>query len=201
MEIIPLMAQGFWRMLPASAAAEEWGVNIKTVQKYYDHLRRAISRDNERSAREQFGSASADPALFLDMAAGTIAGAYAKPLFCLAQQAGKITLLFSHGVPSAGFARITAQDVLGWVYARDCKAFQELDLDGIHFLSAVEGFAHNAFWIYAKRNLVRYHGGFRKNFHLFVREMEFRFNNSEEDMSLAWLTNTLKVNRKYTDRR
>lgn len=196
LETIPLMAQGFWRMLPASAAAEEWGVNIKTVQKYYDHLRRAISRDNERSAQEQFGSASVDPALFLDMAAGTIAGAYAKPLFCLAQRSEKISLLCSHGPPSGGFARITARDVLGWVYARDWEAFQELDLDRIHFLSAVEGSAHNAFWIYAKRNLVRYHGGFRKNFHLFVREMEFRFNNSEEDMSLPWLINTLRENGK-----
>src|SRR6266568_9501302 len=50
------IARSFWEMLPASAAAEQQGVNSKTVQKCYDMLRRNIAEVDEQFVLEQIGA-------------------------------------------------------------------------------------------------------------------------------------------------
>lgn len=189
-----LIAGSFWRMIPASAAAAEQGMNCKTLQKYYDLLRRAITKANQSHAVEQFGASTIDPALFHDIAARMGLGTAVKPLFCLAQGRGKISLLFAGGDSEGEFTGIAPSAILGWVYAQNPEALQSLDLDRTHFLSSAEAKGNaigRPFWIYAKRGLVKYHGGFRRNFHLFVHEMEFRFNNDNEDAALSWLMEIL----------
>ncbi|HUT98430.1 MAG TPA: transposase, partial [bacterium] len=47
------------------------------------------------------------------------------------------------------------------------------------------------FWGYAKRRLKVYHGGFKRNFDLFIREMEFRFNHRGDQNVLKYLQDTL----------
>lgn len=192
---LELIALNFCQMTPATAAATEMGINSKTIQKYYDLLRRTISETDEKQAIDHFGAATIDPALFYNYAAGKGLGAEIRPLFCLAKCADGISLLFAHLISPGETATVASTDILGWVYARDQKAFNTLDLDRIHFLSTAEKDAPDTsypFWIYAKKGLVKYHGGFRKNFYLFMREMEFRFNNHKKSSTQAYLINVLQ---------
>jgi hypothetical protein len=168
-------------MTPALAVAAQQGVNSKTLQKYYDRMRRSLAQLNERSAAESFGGTNADPEQFREAARKKGMGE-AVPLFCLACRDGKVSLLIAEesGEP---FAEVACEAVVGWIYAHDQKAYAALDLDRIHFLAASPDMRNGieaSFWSSAKKGLVKYHGGFRKNFRLFMREMEFRFNARQE---------------------
>jgi len=44
---------------------------------------------------------------------------------------------------------------------------------------------------YAKRRLKADHGGFKHNFRLFIREMEFRFNHRDDENALNYLRSIL----------
>jgi transposase-like protein len=44
---------------------------------------------------------------------------------------------------------------------------------------------------YAKRRLKAYHGGFKRNFRLFIREREFRFNHRDDENALNYLRSIL----------
>lgn len=192
---LELVAQSFCQMTPAAATATEMEINSKTIQKYYDLLRRTLSEANVKRAIDQFGAATINPVFFHDCAAGKGLGPEMKPLFCLAKSEQGISLLFVQELPPDETATVATADILGWVYARDQNAFDSLDLDRIHFLSAAEknvAEVSSLFWIYAKKGLVKYHGGFRKNFYLFMREMEFRFNNHDKDSTRAYLIKILQ---------
>ncbi|NTV49840.1 MAG: transposase [Geobacteraceae bacterium] len=194
-QILERIALSFCQMIPATTAATEMGVNSKTIQKYYDLLRRTVSEANEKQAINKFGSATIDPALFYNYTAGKGLGPGIKPLLCLAKKLDEISLLFVQAEPSGETATVADTDVIGWVYAREQKSFDSLDLDRIHFLLTVEDSTAGAaipFWVFAKKGLVKYHGGFRKNFYLFMREMEFRFNNHNKGSTQAYLTNILQ---------
>lgn len=170
------------------------GLNSKTIQKYYDLLRRTVSEANEKQAINTFGTATIDPALFYNCDCKGVAPGM-KPLLCLARNVEGISLLFVQSVSPCKTATVANTDIIGWIYAREQNAFDSLDLDRIHFLSTTEkniADATNPFWTFAKKGLVKYHGGFRKNFYLFMREMEFRFNNHNKGSTLAYLTNILQ---------
>ncbi len=196
-----LIAQSFWRMVPASAAAADLGMNSKTLQKHYDVLRRAITAASEGYTIEQFGAARIDPALFHESAARKGLGSGVKPLFCLAHGVGKVSLLHAGEGVDGACADVAIPSLLGWVYAQDHKALCALDLDRTHFLATAGNNAAATFWLTVKMGLVRYHGGFRKNFHLFVREMEFRFNNNDDESAVALLMEILQRDRNLYDRR
>ena len=199
LQMLNSVAESFWRMIPASAAATERGLNCKTVQKYYDFLRRAIADINERYAVEQFGAAGIHPESFHEAAQRAGLGNEGRPLFCLVRGAGGISLLRAREEESA---LVAASDMAGWVYARDLRALAALDLDRMHCLPvAGASDEERAFWPFAKRGLVRYHGGFKKNFPYFVREMEFRFNHQREDSVLPLLRQILQDHGNTDDRR
>lgn len=192
-EALRMVARSFWRMVPAMSAATEQGVNSKTLQKYYDLIRRAIADGNEAEAAVKFGAARVAPELFRELAANSGLPKEAQPLFCLAQAAGKSSLLFAAEGPDARLAGVEPPDIAGWVYARDPATFHSLDLDHMHFAPgpATAAGSGRSFWIYAKKGLVKYHGGFRKNFPLFVHEMDFRFKADKEDAALNRLMEIL----------
>lgn len=176
-------------MIPATTAAKELGINCKTMQKYYDLLRRAISALNEMDAIEQFGTAVISRSLFYELTPPK----EMQPVFCVLHREGKISLLFAGDDPRMGQFPEAAE----WVYATNGKALCSLNLDSMHALStgaAKDPGAGVPFWIYAKKRLVKYHGGFRKNFRLFVREMEFRYNHGNTDVALAKLMGILEKN-------
>ena len=195
LQIMERIALSYCQMTPATTAASEMGLNSKTIQKYYDLLRRTVSEANEKQAINMFGSATIDPALFYNYTACKGLGQGIKPLLCLAKNSDGISLLFVQAEPSGVSATVDNIDIIGWIYAREQNSFDSLDLDRINFLSTTENMIADAtsqFWIFAKKGLVKYHGGFRKNFYLFMREMEFRFNNHNKGSTLAYLTNILQ---------
>lgn len=192
-EALQMVAESFWRKVPACTAAAEQGMNSKTLQRYYDLIRRAISEQNETGAMNRFGAARVAPALFRELSAKSNLPKEACPLFCLAQATGQAFLLFAADEAEAALARVNPTEVLGWVYAQNQATLRALDLDHMHFIpgSPADGADGRAFWVYAKRGLVKYHGGFRKNFPLFVHEMEFRFHADNEEAALSRLTEIL----------
>ena len=185
-------------MLPASAAAEQQGVNSKTVQKCYDMLRRNIAEVDEQFVLEQIGATAIGVGLFAEVKIAHQLGSSVEPLFCLVRLGDKVLFLFVDSDVQEPESAIEGPDIVGWVYALDHKALVSLDLDRIHCLSVLQATPthnENRFWIYAKHGLVRYHGGFRKHFTLFMREMEFRFNNRHAETGLNILIDMLHKDR------
>jgi len=185
-------------MLPASASAAKLGVNSKTVQKCYDMLRRNIAERDEQFVLEHIGATVISAGLFAEVRVAHQFGPDAEPLFCLVRVIDKIFFLFVDSEVGEPESAIKSPDIVGWVYAQDHEALVSLDLDRVHFLPVLQTTTkHNEyrFWIHAKQGLVRYHGGFRKHFTLFMREMEFRFNNQHEEAGLNVLIEMLQKDR------
>lgn len=209
LQILERIALSFCQMTPATAAATEMGINSKTIQKYYDLLRRTVSEANEKQVINQFGAVAINSDVFYNYAACNGLAAGSKPLLCIAKNKEEISLLFVQGTSpvenstATATATVANADIIGWVYARDQNSLDALDLDRIHFFSTVEmnSAADEAplFWIFAKKGLVKYHGGFRKNFYLFMREMEFRFNNHKRASTQAYLISILQKDLNNTE--
>lgn len=167
-ESIFRICESFWGMKPVSEVAADLSMNRKTIQRYYDLLRRGISGVTETFLLDQYGTTEVSSANFHAVGQG-------EPMFCVAR-CGKRLDLFSVTAETGGSNHGSLS--AGWIYARDRRALQCLDLDQIHYLPVGDGGAGgHSFWGFAKKGLVSYCGGFRKNFYHFVREMEFRFNN------------------------
>ena len=94
--------------------------------------------------------------------------------------------------PDAGIEELQSdidktRDELGQTVA---ALSDKLDLEGFHHIridhskTLGEGRTHingiENFWGFAKRRLKMYHGGWKKNFRLFLKEMEFRFNHRND---------------------
>ncbi|MBD3399626.1 MAG: hypothetical protein GF399_04775 [Candidatus Coatesbacteria bacterium] len=98
-------------------------------------------------------------------------------------------------------AHQTALDSI--VYSDGWKASNKLSLNGFHHkrINHQEEFANGKnningienFWGYAKRRLKAYHGGFKRNFSLCIREMEFRFNHRDADNTQDILRSILRA--------
>jgi uncharacterized Zn finger protein (UPF0148 family) len=193
-ETMQHMVRSFWRRDAASASACRLEVNLKTLQKYHHVLRRAISDAGDEYACRQFGGCKVDPVLFRAAAEARGIGGAAQPIFCVVLERDKLRLLSAEDA-EGDFADLQTVTSIGWIYARNREARVSLDLDRIHFL-AVDTASGNSepagFWLQAKRGLVKYHGGFRKNFQLFMREMEFRFNNEDEETTCGILLDLLQ---------
>ena len=88
-------------------------------------------------------------------------------------------------------------------YADGWKAYNKLSLNGFHHRrvnddkTLVDGKVHNNgfenFRGYAKRRLKAYHGGFKRNFRLFIRERSFRFNHRDAENALYILRSRLRA--------
>ncbi|MBD3371112.1 MAG: hypothetical protein GF403_00160 [Candidatus Coatesbacteria bacterium] len=87
------------------------------------------------------------------------------------------------------------------VYSGGWKAYNKLSLNGFHHrrinhdITLVDGKVHinglESFQGYAKRRLKAYHGGFKRNFRLFIRERSFRFNHRNDENTLDYLQDAL----------
>ena len=89
-----------------------------------------------------------------------------------------------------------------WVFSDGFRAYDNLDLEGFrhsrvdHSKTLGSGKNHingiENFWGFAKRRLKLYHGGFKRNFALFLLEMEFRFNHRKDPNAIELLERILK---------
>jgi transposase len=203
--VIHDIANSFWQMVPAVSSSSRLGLNRKTIQRYYLILRLRILRERERALREQFGEISLDSAHFDRFFAGGPgnSGHDRAPVFGIVRRGGEAWVLLpgktgDNGRIPDGEKRI-APDC--WVYARDLGAYEAKDIDRFLCISAIDrerqgscpfhGNNREDFWLFAKHRLKKYYGGFKRNFPLFIREMEFRFNHRDDADAVVYLLELL----------
>ncbi len=184
------IARLFWLMVPAARVARDLGLNRKTVLRYYTLIREGIARDRERELGKLAGEIEVDEAYFGGVRKGERGrGASGKiPVFGLLKRQGEVRVVFPRRLDKVTLygaikAHVRPQS---WVYSDSYKVYDRLALEGFKHarINHQKSFAHKKvhingienFWGFAKRRLKLYHGGFKKNFPLFIREMEFRFN-------------------------
>ena len=199
------IARLFWLGVPAAAAARDLSLNKATVTRYYRRLRERIAADREAQLSKLHGHIEADESYFGGVRKGKRGrGAAGKiPVFGLLKRGGEVRVILPErcdGEQLVGAIRANVE-LDSIVYTDGYKAYNHLSLNGFHHERVnhgetfTDGRSHingiENFWGYAKRRLKVYHGGFKRNFHLFIREMEFRFNHRNDKNVLKYLQDTL----------
>lgn len=194
-KVIREIAGSFWLMAPAASSCGRLGLNRKTIQRYYLILRLRITRNRERILREVFGDVSLAQAPFAGLCpAGPARGEHGRyPVFGTISRGGEVWVVFPGKSAHAGQTAEAQGDCLVpdyWVYARDLGAFERKEIDRF---ACTAGTGREEFWPFARRRLKRYYGGFKKNFPLFIREMEFRYNHRDDPDAVAYLVKLLPL--------
>ena len=196
----------FWLLVPASRAAVDLKVGRKTALRYYTLLRQAIMRQAQCQMGQLSGQVEVDESYFGGHRKGKRGrGAGGKvPVFGLLKRGGQVRVVFPERVDRRSLhgaikTHVKPQSV---VYSDKWPAYRGLHLEGFHHRridhkdAFAMGKAHingiENFWGFAKRRLKLYHGGFKKNFRLFLHEMEFRFNHRHDPNPVRTLLSLLK---------
>jgi len=199
------IARLFWLMVPAARVALDLGVNPKTVLGYYHTMREQIAKAREQELGQLAGEIEVDESYFGGVRKGKRGrGAAGKiPVFGLLKRNGEVRVVFpkqldKHTLQGAIKEHVEPQS---WVYSDSYRAYDRLNLEGFHHIRICHdetfssGKAHingiENFWGFAKRRLKMYHGGYKKNFPLFIREMEFRFNHRNDPGVIDYLFNLI----------
>lgn len=175
-ETIRVIGQRFWEMTPTTSVATELSLNIKTVQRYFLRAREGMARCCEESAIAHFGTVHVCCSQFEQDGARAACGMQAQPICAVAGLPETISLLFCTEAINQETMQ-PVETVTGWLFGRTTESIERHLLDQMHLYLHHEQTAElpRQFWQFAKKGLARYQGGFRHNFPLFLREMEFRF--------------------------
>ena len=176
----------------ARTAASLVGVNSKTAVYYFQRLRKIIYLHNDTS--EQFaGEVEVGESYFGGSRKGKRGrGAAGKvPVFGLLKRNGKVYTVMIPDAKTKTLMPIIREKVKpdSIVYSDFWRGYNALDISEFkHYrINHSELFAdkHNHingienFWNQAKRHLRKFNGIPREHFHLFLKECEWRFNNSD----------------------
>lgn len=175
-EAMDAIVSGFAEGEPASTVATSSGTNLKTVQLYYGRIRELLATEREQHLAKSYGSAEVPAQIFIDSG---LDQKWRKAVFigCLIDQENEMELLFTSERDDGTFAKVDEKRVSGWLVAIDSRAMEETDIDRIICLPGLSTRERaRIFWTNAKDRLAAYCGGFKKNFRLYLREMEFRNN-------------------------
>jgi len=193
----------------ARCAASLVGVNFKTAVYYYHRLRELIAHQQEQEALSVFdGEVEVDESYFGGARKGQRGrGARGKvPVFGLLKRGGKV---YTQIIPDAKRSTLVPiiQDKVvpdSLVYSDCWPAYNVLDTSGFrHFrINHSKLFADQKnhingienFWNQAKRHLRKFNGIPKKNFHLFLKECEWRFNNSSPKTQITLLSKWVQGN-------
>lgn len=173
----------------ARSAADIMGFQSNTVILFYRKVRQVISENLPDIAPEQ-GEFEADESYFGGVRKGKRGrGARGKvPVFGILKRGGKVYTKMvadtkTHTLFDALKSKVLPDSV---VYTDSYRSYDILDVSDFkhyrinHSKLFVDKQNHingiENFWSQAKRVLRRYNGIPRKNFHLFLKECEFRFN-------------------------
>lgn len=197
----------FWLLVPAARVAGDLGVNRNTVMRYYTLIRKNVAAERERELDQLAGEVEVDEAYFGGVRKGKRGrGAGGKcPVFGLLKRNGEVRVVFPKRLDGATLRAAIKANVMpqSWVYSDSYRAYDRLDIEGFKHerINHSDSFANKRvhingienFWGFAKRRLKMYHGGFKKNFPLFIREMEFRFNRRNDKYVIDHLFKLLKI--------
>lgn len=197
----------FWLMVPAERVARDLGLNRKTVQAHFRRLRETIAEESRQALAQIGGEVEVDESYFGGVRKGKRGrGAGGKiPVFGLLKRGGEVRVVFPNRVDRANLKGAIKNPVQpqSWVYSDSFRAYDRLDVEGFHHVRIDHGQTFGTgrahingienFWSFAKRRLKLYHGGYKKNFRLFMREMAFRFNHRDDPNVVEHLYYLLKA--------
>jgi len=181
--------------ISASKTAKELGLSYKTVHNRYMFFRRKIAEYLDKNFRKLSGELELDETYFGGKQKGKRGrGAYNKAIvFGILERDNKV---YAKVIPDVSaetlMSEIMGKTEKGSVFYTDCfRSYKSLKQYGRHLkinkqytfaagrnhINGLEGF-----WSYAKERFHKYHGINRKNYPLYLKEMEFRFNHRNSNI-------------------
>lgn len=195
-ETLKELVRLFWLMVPAERTARDLGINRKTALRHYTRLRAVLLEACRAETEPMRGEVEVDESYFGGYRKGIRGrGAAGKiPVFGLLKRQGAVRIVFPAKLDKETLHREIQEHVVpqSWVFSDGYRAYDKLDLEGFrhvridHSKTLGRGRNHingiENFWGFAKRRLKMY-----KNFRLFLKELEFRFNHRDDPEVLDWL--------------
>lgn len=180
----------------AKTASKQMQLDYKTTLKAFDTLRFSILEELAKSDRVLKGEIEADEAYFGGKRKGNRGrGARNKTIvFGILERNGKVSVQIVKNVKAKTLLAGTIRKVKkgSIVYTDKWLGYDSLIFNGYKHLSVdhkktfvkddvyingIEGF-----WSFAKENMAKYHGVSPSKFLLYIKEMEWRYNNRNNDL-------------------
>ena len=182
--------------LSANQAARHTGMSYPTVLKAFDVIRYAIISSAEDAAELLAGEIELDESYFGGRRKGKRGrGAASKvPVFGILERNGVVKVEVVKDVSVKSLLDMTIKTVRrgSIVYTDKFRSYDSLMFCGYRHLRVDHGkrFATGkvyingleGFWSYAKQRLAKFHGVSKQKFPLYLKEMEFRFNNRNHNL-------------------
>jgi len=180
--------------LPALIAAKFSGVHRNTANKFFKKLRIKIAEETSKHVDKLKGEIEIDESYFGGKRKGNRGrGAFNKQVvFGILERGGEVRTVLVKDVSAKTLLKeIRKNTQKGCVYYTDnFRSYNSLSRFGKHnkichensfaigknHINGIEGF-----WSYAKRFLSKYNGVSSKNFYLYLKEIEWRFNNRKNN--------------------
>ena len=191
---------------PARTACLLVGVNKDTAATFYHRLRIVIAEKLIEEASELAGEVDVDESYFGGVRKGKRGrGAAGKiPVFGLLKRGGRVFTVAVSDTKADTLIPIIACKVQpdSIVYTDSYRSYDTLDITDFHHMrinhsqlfadrqNHINGIEN--FWNQAKRHLRKYNGIPKQNFHLYLKECEWRFNYGAADQLLKTLREWLK---------
>ena len=186
----------FYLEISARRAANELELNYKTVQSRFRDFRKSINEYSKQEIKRLNGELELDETYFGGRRKGNRGrGAFNKAIaFGILERNGKVYTIIVENVKADTLMNaIKTKTKKGSVFYTDgFKSYASLHQFGKHniirhdkdefaksknHINGIEGF-----WSYAKERFHKYHGINRKNYPLYLKEMEFRFNHRNQNV-------------------
>lgn len=177
--------------LSARRSAKELGVNYKTAYGFFDRIRRAIAADDCWTGLS--GEVEMDETYIGGKRKGKRGrGAAGKvPVFGMLERAGKVVVEVVPDVKEKTLmglitktiepGSLTCSDGFSSYSSLIVNGYKHVRID--HDKEFTNGKAHinsiESFWAYAKERLAKYHGISPLKLYLYLKELEFKFNNRQ----------------------
>jgi len=184
--------------LSAKTASDQMQLNYKTTLKSFDTIRYSILEELAKTDRVLKGKIEEDEAYFGGKRKGNRGrGAKNKTIvFGILERNGKVHVEIVKNVKAKTLLASTIKKVRkgSIVYTDKWKGYDSLIFNGYKHLSVDHSkmFAKGdvyvyingieGFWSFAKENMAKYHGVSSDKFLLYIKEMEWRYNNRNKNL-------------------
>jgi transposase len=182
--------------MSARKASIQLGLSYPTTLKGFDILRGVILRDLSRSDEVLRGEIEADESYFGGKRKGKRGrGAGGKTIvFGILERGGRVSVKIVKDVSSETLIQETVTKVRreSIVYTDKWKGYDSLMFCGYRHLNIDHGCKFKqgkvcingveGFWSFAKERLIKHHGISKNKFLLYIKEMEWRYNNRDKNL-------------------
>jgi transposase len=185
----------FYLEISGRKASKELHLNYKTIQSRFMQFRKLIAEYCNKEANKLNGEIEIDESYFGGKRKGNRGrGANNKAIvFGILERKGKVHVVVVENVQAKTLMeKIKQKTRKGSVFHTDTfKSYNDLKQFGKHnkinhkkefakeknHINGIEGF-----WSYAKERFHKYHGINKQNYPFYLKEMEFRYNNRNENL-------------------